>query len=271
LPCFKDGPRLLAVFSEPTGIDLSPDGHIYVADSDNDYIRRISPDNYVVTMAGRRVIHGKFQNTQNRFSTWSPQRPMGVAVDTRGDIAVTDTRGGICYRISRKVIHPKAGWKKMEELKNEMFDEDVDYDEDSDGNPMELNPKTGAFERPKLKKAAIGKKQRKRQDNDLEKRLNRHKSELLASPNGRALAKSGAFDEIASLVRGPRDPAPCSEKINWVTPEERWGSRSDELSEAEKMRRLLGDYHVDNLRLGGHIEAACKAKPRYGDEYSSLA
>jgi len=49
----------LAIFSllkSPTSIDLAPDGSLYIADSGNSRIRRISPDGIISTVAGTGVV-----------------------------------------------------------------------------------------------------------------------------------------------------------------------------------------------------------------------
>lgn len=47
---YADGTGLGARFYLPTSIDVGPDGHVYVADSGNRRIRRISPDGVVTTV-----------------------------------------------------------------------------------------------------------------------------------------------------------------------------------------------------------------------------
>jgi hypothetical protein len=49
---FADGPGEQAQFSAPRGIAAAPDGTIYVADSENDRIRCVSPKGIVGTLAG---------------------------------------------------------------------------------------------------------------------------------------------------------------------------------------------------------------------------
>ena len=49
---FADGVGSAAVFNAPSGISASPDGSLFVADANNNRIRRVSPTGEVVTIAG---------------------------------------------------------------------------------------------------------------------------------------------------------------------------------------------------------------------------
>jgi len=71
-----DGPGPHARFRTPSGLALDPAGNLYVADTGNDAIRRVSPDGTVSTVAGAGAgLDG----------------PVGVAIDARGRVIVADT------------------------------------------------------------------------------------------------------------------------------------------------------------------------------------
>lgn len=83
----KDGPAGEAEFDGPIGIATDRHGNIFVADSYNDCIRRISPDGQVTTIAGTGAPgYGDGQAASALFDT-----PSGIALDERGDIFVADT------------------------------------------------------------------------------------------------------------------------------------------------------------------------------------
>jgi sugar lactone lactonase YvrE len=84
---FRDGVATSAAFSTPSGIALAPDGTLYVADTGNHAIRRITPDGSVSTLAGDGTpgyVDGPAH--QARFNG-----PIGIAVAADGRILVTDT------------------------------------------------------------------------------------------------------------------------------------------------------------------------------------
>ena len=84
----SDGLGLSARFSGPTGISADRTGTLYVADTGNATIRKISPGGSVSTIAGFAGVAGAAEGTGNavRFTT-----PYGVAVDTAGNVFVADS------------------------------------------------------------------------------------------------------------------------------------------------------------------------------------
>ena len=84
---FADGTGAAARFDTPSGIAVGPDGAIYVADTGNNAIRRVTIAGVVSTVAGGRaagyrdgiVLDAEFNG------------PVGVAVDPAGRIIVADT------------------------------------------------------------------------------------------------------------------------------------------------------------------------------------
>jgi len=83
---FADGPAASARFNAPRGIAVDSAGNVYVADTLNQRIRKITPAGAVTTVAGSGD-----QGTANgaagaaRFSS-----PDGIAVDSTGDLFVAD-------------------------------------------------------------------------------------------------------------------------------------------------------------------------------------
>ncbi|WP_282268487.1 gluconolaconase [Stenotrophomonas sp. PS02298] len=84
---FADGQGAAAKFNTPSGIALDGQGNLYVADTGNHAIRRISAQGQVITLAGDGMpgfADGK--GAQARFNG-----PMGVAVAADGRVYVADT------------------------------------------------------------------------------------------------------------------------------------------------------------------------------------
>ncbi|HKR67053.1 MAG TPA: Ig-like domain repeat protein [Thermoanaerobaculia bacterium] len=83
----NDGNGSTARFNDPQGLVVDSAGTIYVADSANHMIRKISPSGDVSTLAGLGQVRGGIDGTGSaaRFSY-----PSGLSVDGRGDLYVTD-------------------------------------------------------------------------------------------------------------------------------------------------------------------------------------
>ena len=87
VPRFMDGAAGSARFYRPLGMALDAEGHVIVADSGNDAIRRIAPDGTVTSSAGgsgRGLRYGPGADAQ----FWEPK---GVAVHPDGSIYVADS------------------------------------------------------------------------------------------------------------------------------------------------------------------------------------
>jgi sugar lactone lactonase YvrE len=82
-----DGDVSLALFSMPQGLAVGPDGVIYVADTGNHTIRKISPEGLVTTLAGQAGVAGKADGPIG--GTFNA--PTALAVDGTGNIYVADT------------------------------------------------------------------------------------------------------------------------------------------------------------------------------------
>jgi sugar lactone lactonase YvrE len=93
---FADGPAASAQFDGPVGIAVDEKGNVYVADSYNDRIRKISVDGQVTTVAGKGgpgFADGDAANAL--FDT-----PCGVVVNPDGSLIVADTGNDKLRRIS---------------------------------------------------------------------------------------------------------------------------------------------------------------------------
>ena len=86
-PGYRDGAAKDAQFDGPIGLAVDEAGNIFVADSYNDRIRKISVDGIVSTVAGAgQPGHLDGQADSALFDT-----PCGVAVDKQGNVFVADT------------------------------------------------------------------------------------------------------------------------------------------------------------------------------------
>src|SRR5207249_4424137 len=86
-PGSVDGTAGAARFNYPSGVAVDSAGNVYVADSGNSTIRKITPDGAVTTLAGRAGQSGRADGTGSaaRFN-----EPSGVAVDSAGNLYVAE-------------------------------------------------------------------------------------------------------------------------------------------------------------------------------------
>ena len=77
-----------ALFSDPAAVVADPSGNLFVADSQNHAIRKISTNGLVTTLAGQLGVAGSGDDTgaQARFDS-----PCGITLDKNGNLFVSDT------------------------------------------------------------------------------------------------------------------------------------------------------------------------------------
>jgi hypothetical protein len=97
-----------ARFYFPTGIAVDTNGNVYVADSVNETIRKITPGAVVTTLAGSPRNYGYADGTGGaaRFHT-----PQCVAVDTSGNVYVADHANQVVRKVTQAgVVTTIAGY-----------------------------------------------------------------------------------------------------------------------------------------------------------------
>ena len=83
-----DGTGAAARFRYPGGVAVDGAGNVYVADSSNNTIRKVTPAGVVTTLAG---LAGNIGSSDGTGSAARFYRPNGVAVDGSGNVYVADT------------------------------------------------------------------------------------------------------------------------------------------------------------------------------------
>jgi hypothetical protein len=106
-----DGTGSEARFNDPQGVAVDNAGNVYVADTYNQTIRKITPAGTVTTLAGLAGVPGSRdgKGTGARFGY-----PGGVAVDDRNNVYVADTINNTIRRISPSgVVRTLAGLARV--------------------------------------------------------------------------------------------------------------------------------------------------------------
>jgi sugar lactone lactonase YvrE len=93
-PGASDGPAAAASFNAPHGIEVDPQGNLYVADTSNHRIRKITPDGIVSTVAGGFPGRADGNGATARF--FSPHK---LTLDSNGHLIVTDTNNHTIRRV----------------------------------------------------------------------------------------------------------------------------------------------------------------------------
>ena len=83
-----DGDANTARFNSPSALAVCPEGYVYVADTGNHAIRRVSPIGVTETIAGMPGSYG-YMNGANLSALFDS--PMGIALSGSGRIYVSDT------------------------------------------------------------------------------------------------------------------------------------------------------------------------------------
>ena len=84
---YLDGPGSTAKFNAPSDLCADADGNIYVSDFQNQYIRKITPDGTVSTIAGSGIA-GYLDGASNvaKFNY-----PRGICIDANGNLFIGDS------------------------------------------------------------------------------------------------------------------------------------------------------------------------------------
>jgi len=103
---YADGEKANAKFNYPTAIAIDKDGSLFVADTNNHCIRKVSPDGAVQTIAGSPQKPGL---KDGNVSAAQFREPSGIAIDERGVIYIADTGNHTIRKIESGVVTTIAG------------------------------------------------------------------------------------------------------------------------------------------------------------------
>ena len=103
---FAAGVGRLAQFNGPRGLAIDGDNNLYVADTGNHVIRRITPAGDVTLFAGRPGQRG---SESGAAASATFNGPAGVAVNSLGTVFVADTQNSLIRAISNGQVITIAG------------------------------------------------------------------------------------------------------------------------------------------------------------------
>jgi uncharacterized protein (TIGR03437 family) len=85
------GPAIDASLSEPSGLAFDGAGNLYIADTNNNCIRIVTPDQNIHTFAGQ-CSYALFQGDGGPATQAKLNKPYSVAVDPYGSVYISDTQ-----------------------------------------------------------------------------------------------------------------------------------------------------------------------------------
>jgi GT2 family glycosyltransferase/DNA-binding beta-propeller fold protein YncE len=105
------GPAIEAWLDTPGGVVVGPNGDVYIADSNNDVIRRVNRNGDIEPVAGNHDLGTGFSGDNGPAIVAQLDTPDGVAIAPDGDLIVADSHNDRIRRVDRptRVITTIAG------------------------------------------------------------------------------------------------------------------------------------------------------------------
>ncbi|HLF86329.1 MAG TPA: hypothetical protein VI584_04540, partial [Nitrospiria bacterium] len=95
-----NGPAIYAGLAGPSGVAVDKEGNLFIADTFNNRIRMIDKDTgFISTIAGN---DNAFRIGDKESSEKSLSRPYAIAIDSKGDIYITDSDNHMIRKLDRK-------------------------------------------------------------------------------------------------------------------------------------------------------------------------
>ena len=139
-----DGPATEAELNWPTGVAVDDAGNVYIADRNNERVRRVDPEGIITTFAGNGEWGYDSDEDGGPATSALLNWPTGLAVDADGNLYIADEYNNRIRRVDTSgIITTVAG---MRRLPSEVGEEEEDDEDVGDGGPATsalLNRPTG--------------------------------------------------------------------------------------------------------------------------------
>lgn len=104
---FDNGPNAISTLAFPQGVAVDSNNVVYISDTANNSIRKVTPLGFTTTLAGNG-FRGSTDNTNPLFATFN--NPTGISVDSLGNVFVADSGNNKIRKIdSNGVVTTLAG------------------------------------------------------------------------------------------------------------------------------------------------------------------
>ncbi|NLT95539.1 MAG: hypothetical protein GXW85_08455 [Clostridia bacterium] len=104
---FRNGSAREAQFNAPGGLALDKAGNLYVADTLNNVIRKISPQGLVTTYAGKNTGEAGYRDGALAEAQFN--EPAALALDREGNLYIVDSGNQLIRRIAKDRVETVAG------------------------------------------------------------------------------------------------------------------------------------------------------------------
>jgi sugar lactone lactonase YvrE len=104
ITCLGDGgPATSAHLLGPEGVAVDAQGNVYIADQENERVRKVTPGGTITTLAGSGpAIHGSYSGDGGPATSARLNSPYGVAVDKKGNLYIADTVNNRVRKVNPK-------------------------------------------------------------------------------------------------------------------------------------------------------------------------
>lgn len=112
-----DGPATASALNVVSTIEFDSEGNLYLVDTDNNRVRRVDTDGNILTVAGTGA---QGVGTDGPATSSALNRPYGVALDSNGDLYISDAES---HRIQKVTYDNEAPVAEIESTPNRLSDQ----------------------------------------------------------------------------------------------------------------------------------------------------